>query len=130
MHLVSPAGTVIEETIKSAVDWLRLGIEVIGAVIVAVGIVAAIVAFLRQMAPHHDRKRLRTARTVLAHYLAIALEFQLAADILSTALAPTWDQIGKLAAIAAIRTALNYFLSIEMRNESSDQAPLDARADG
>jgi hypothetical protein len=39
----------------------------------------------------------------------------LAAEILSTSVTPTWDRIGKLAAIAVIRTALNYFLSKEIR---------------
>jgi uncharacterized membrane protein len=47
-----------------------------------------------------------------------SLEFQLAADILSTAIAPSWDRIGKLAAIAVIRTALNYFLVLELRNQT------------
>jgi len=56
-------------------------------------------------------------RLLLARYLALALEFQLGADILSTAISPSWDQIGKLGAIAVIRTALNYFLSMEMREE-------------
>jgi uncharacterized membrane protein len=47
--------------------------------------------------------------------LALSLELMLAADILITAVAPTWDDIGKLAAIAAIRTALNYFLEKELK---------------
>ena len=45
------------------------------------------------------------------------LEFQLGADILSTAVAPSWEQIGKLGAIAVIRTGLNFFLSMEMQSE-------------
>ncbi len=49
--------------------------------------------------------------------LGLALEFLLAADILSTAVAPTWDAIGKLAAVATIRTLLNYFLGQELVNE-------------
>ncbi len=56
-------------------------------------------------------------RLLLARYLALALEFQLGADILSTAISPSWDQIGKLGAIAVIRTALNFFLSREMEQE-------------
>ena len=44
----------------------------------------------------------------------LALEFTLAADILKTAVAPSWDDIGKLAAIATVRTALNYFLQKEV----------------
>lgn len=43
-------------------------------------------------------------------WLLLALEFELAADVLRTAISPTWDDVGKLGAIAAIRTALNYFL--------------------
>ena len=46
-----------------------------------------------------------------ATWILLALEFALAADILRTAVAPTWDDITKLAVIAAIRTMLNYFLA-------------------
>jgi len=61
-------------------------------------------------------------RLTLARFLAIALEFQLGADILSTAVAPTWDAIGKLAAVAIIRTALNYFLSRDMYETAATSA--------
>ena len=46
-----------------------------------------------------------------ATWILLALEFALAADIVRTAVAPTWDDITKLAVIAAIRTMLNYFLA-------------------
>ena len=49
--------------------------------------------------------------------MMLALELLLAADILITAVAPTWDEIGKLAAIAAIRTALNYSMEKELAAE-------------
>ena len=45
-----------------------------------------------------------------AAWIVLALEFALAADIIRTAIAPSWQEIGQLAAIAAIRTALNYYL--------------------
>lgn len=53
-------------------------------------------------------------RLELGRWLALALEFELAADILRTAVAPSWDEIGKLAAIIVLRTALNYFLRKEI----------------
>ena len=115
------AASVAEETVIAAIDWLRLGVEAFGAVVIAIGLVAAAVTFVRGLGrpaggtAHHSR--LQGTRRILAHYLAVALEFQLAADILATAVAPSWNQIGKLAAIAAIRTALNYFLSREMAEE-------------
>ena len=49
--------------------------------------------------------------------MALGLEFQLASDVLSTAVAPTFEVIGKLAAVAAIRTLLNHFLSKEREKE-------------
>ena len=52
-----------------------------------------------------------------AGWLVLALEFLLAADILRTAVSPTWNDIGRLAAIAAIRTFLNYSLSHDLHAE-------------
>lgn len=57
-------------------------------------------------------------RLTLGRWLAVALEFELAADILNTAVTPTWNEIGKLAAIATLRTALNYFLQLDIDQES------------
>lgn len=54
----------------------------------------------------------------MARWLALALEFELAADILNTAVTPTWNDIKKPVDIAAIRTALNYFLGKEIDAES------------
>lgn len=56
-------------------------------------------------------------RLFLGRFLALGLEFQLAGDILRTAISPSFTQIGQLAAIAAIRTALNFFLSKEIERE-------------
>ena len=52
-------------------------------------------------------------RLKLARWLALAIEFELAADIIRTMVAPTWNDIGQLAAIIVIRTALNFFLGRE-----------------
>ena len=46
--------------------------------------------------------------------VAVSLELLLGADVLATAVAPNWNDIGKLAAIAVLRTALNYFLGREL----------------
>ena len=51
-----------------------------------------------------------------AGWLVLSLEFLLAADILRTAISPTWTDIGQLAAIAAIRTFLNYSLAHDLRH--------------
>lgn len=111
---------VVEQTVQSAVEWLRLLIETLGALVIAVGIVIAVGGLLRHMAVRRGED-FTTIRLAFARYLALALELQLGADILSTAIAPTWDRIGKLAAIAVIRTALNFFLSREMKEEQGKE---------
>ncbi len=113
MEAASPA---IEGSIIWLVQWLKLGIETIGASLVGIGVLVAVALLVRNLATKRGGE-FTAIRLVLARYLALALEFQLGADILSTAIAPSWTQIGKLGAIAIIRTALNYFLSLEMKQE-------------
>jgi uncharacterized membrane protein len=108
------AGSSIEPAVVDAVHWLRLAIDLVGALVIGVGVAIALWGLAR--APGRRQAPDFTAvRLDLARYLALALEFQLGADILTTAVAPSWDQIGKLGAIAVIRTTLNYFLMRELR---------------
>ncbi|MCA1816536.1 MAG: DUF1622 domain-containing protein [Acidobacteria bacterium] len=134
-YVPSPASGGVETSVVSAVQWLRLGVETVGACIIALGVVSAAWQFVRALVPPQVESYNRI-RLTLARYLALALEFQLGADILSTAVAPSWDQIGKLGAIAVIRTTLNFFLTREMREErettraegaSADHLPPDPR---
>ena len=57
-----------------------------------------------------------------ATWLMLGLELELAADIIRSVVAPTWQDIGKLAAIAAIRTLLNYFLGRDVAELGEDAA--------
>ena len=105
-----------QNIVLQGVEWLRLTVETVGALVIACGIAVAVLDLLRSLfgRPGADFAAIRLS---FARYLALALEFQLAADILSTAVAPSWDRIAKLGAIAVIRTGLNYFLTLEMREE-------------
>ncbi|GBF82300.1 DUF1622 domain-containing protein [Aphanothece sacrum] len=53
-------------------------------------------------------------RLEFASWLALALEFQLGADVVATTVAPSFEALGKLGIIAVIRTFLNYFLTKEL----------------
>ena len=105
-----------ETLVIQAVSWLRLMVESVGALIIAFGIFAALYGFLKAFISRYP-DGFTPVRLTFARYLALGLEFQLAADILSTAVSPSWEQIGKLAAIAIIRTGLNFFLMKEMQQE-------------
>lgn len=116
-----PGAGSVEGTIINLVQWLKLIVETTGAIIIGLGVLTAAYQFVRALVPPRP-KSYTGIRLTLARHLALALEFQLGADILSTAVAPSWDQIGKLGAIAVIRTALNYFLIREMREEHATTA--------
>jgi uncharacterized membrane protein len=113
----TPTNAGAEEVVVNSVLWLKLAVEAVGALVIGIGMVAAVAEFVRAYRSPVIRDY-NDVRLTLARYLALALEFQLGADILSTAVAPSWDMIGKLGAIAVLRTALNYFLTREMEQES------------
>lgn len=116
----------VEVQVRSYVEWLRLLVEALGAVVIAAGLVLVVLSLARHLWSGGGRS-FTPIRLAFARYLTLALELQLAADILSTAVAPTWDRIGKLAAIAVIRTTLNYFLSKEIKEESAGEEAGRAR---
>ena len=101
---------------KDVVDVLIPIAEAAGALVIAVGVVVTFVTWLLSEL-RIKPKSYEGVRLQLGRYLALGLEFLLGADILATAVSPTFDEIGKLAAIATIRTALNYFLGQELERE-------------
>ncbi len=116
---LSPLFYQSEHYVITAVEWLRLIVEIMGAAVIGVGVVVAAVGCVKVMLGQ-DGGSFHRVRLTLARYLSLGLEFQLGADILATAVAPSWEQIGKLAAIALIRTGLNYFLMQEMKAAERD----------
>lgn len=96
------------------IEALAVAVEIATAFLIAFAILDALwrlAPLLFRRTPDQDSKL--EVRLGLGRWLALSLEFTVAADILRTAIAPSWNDIGKLAAIAALRTALNYFLERE-----------------
>ena len=107
----------LEAAVASVADFVQIIFEAASVLTVAAGGVAFVIALVAQRASN----TFANAKRVLARYLIIGLELQLAADIIATATNPSMEDIGKLAAIAVIRTFLNYFLVVEMRAEKETQ---------
>jgi uncharacterized membrane protein len=106
------------ELLKEATLWLAAGVEAGAALVIGL---AAIEAFLRALTLFVPRAAVpgepdakEAVRLKLGRWLAVALELELGADILRTAVAPTWTEIGQLGAIVVLRTALNFFLQQEI----------------
>jgi uncharacterized membrane protein len=119
LHNVNPPAAVdvlSEETLRTAVGVLVRLVEAAGAIIIVLGAAVAFWRFFRAL-PHRDPQAFVPVRLSLGRFLALGLEFQLASDVLRTAVAPTFEELGKLAAVAAIRTGLNFFLAREINEE-------------
>ena len=117
-----------EERLRDSVDLLVRLVEAAGAAVIFIGAVIAVAGFLRAL-PGRDPERFTPVRLSLGRFLALGLEFQLASDVLRTAIAPSFEELGKLAAVAAIRTALNFFLARELREEAAQVQAHAARSD-
>ncbi|GAB2823532.1 hypothetical protein GCM10027176_29970 [Actinoallomurus bryophytorum] len=119
----------VENTVSDGVSVLVTVVEVCGAVIIAVGAVWAFGTILVIAARRQRVRDFVPVRLTLGRFLALGLEFQLASDVLRTAIAPSFREIGQLAAIAAIRTTLNYVLAREIAEERRQVAERPAVPD-
>lgn len=115
-----------DSAIAAFVFGLKYAAELLGAITIGIGLVI-VVYHAATTWWRTEQRSYRWTRVQLSHYLVLALEFQLAADILSTSIAPNWADLGKLAAIATIRTALNFFLAQESREMQTDAAATGLR---
>ncbi|MFF1695464.1 DUF1622 domain-containing protein [Streptomyces sp. NPDC058257] len=107
-----------EPTLHDVIGLLVRLVESAGALVIFIGAVWAFVKFIRAGARGRRRAaEFNRIRMGLGRFLVLGLEFQLAGDVLRTAVAPSFAEIGQLAAIAAIRTVLNYFLGREIAQE-------------
>ena len=106
-----------EQSLRDVVDVLVRLVEAAGALVIFVGAAFAAVRFVVTGARTRSAEAFVPVRLGLGRFLELGLEFQLAGDVLRTAIAPSFREIGQLAAVAAIRTALNYFLGREIREE-------------
>ena len=117
-------------------DWVKQltlllaeGVEGAAAVVIGLAAIQAVLGSLRLFIPgvpirtEGGRDAKEVVRLTLGRWLAVALEFELAADILRTAITPSWNDIGQLAAIVVLRTVLNYFLQQEIDKAESRRAP-------
>ena len=109
----------MEDGLAAASKWAVFIIDAMALVVIVVGTMEAFVTGLWAMfATSATIAEGRRVWLRYGHWLVAGLTFLLAADIIESTVAPTWDEIGRLAAIAAIRTFLNYFLERDLRDES------------
>jgi uncharacterized membrane protein len=104
----------LKEWLSISTEYAVVIIDAMALVIILVGTVEAFVNGLRLMLSSRSGHERRDVWLRYARWLVAGLTFQLAGDIVETAIAPSWQDIGRLAAIAVIRTFLNFFLERDL----------------
>jgi uncharacterized membrane protein len=113
----------MEEVFKQAAGYIALGVEASAAIIIAYGAAQALYGAFRAVI--EKRSQVGQRKDVWLNFgvwLLLGLEFELGADIVRTAISPTWTDIGQLAAIGVIRTFLNFFLEKDLEKYESQDA--------
>lgn len=112
----------MEEWFAGITKHIALALEAISVILIAIG---GMDASWRLLNPGNAGKETqgvrRDAWLSFGRWLLLGLEFTLAADIVKSAISPSWDAIGKLAAIALIRTFLSYFLERDLKEAQLTQ---------
>ena len=105
-------------------------IDMLALVIIVVGTVEAFFGGLRAMLSSPTGHERRDIWLRYARWLVAGLTFQLAADIIETSITTDWEAVGRIAAIAVIRTFLNYFLDRDLDEirKRQHEAPETARS--
>jgi len=102
----------VEEVFKVFAGYAALGLEMTAAVLITIGGIEAVIGLIRR-SNRDPQKPFQNKKAVWLHlgvWLLLGLEFELGADIIRSAISPTWEQLGQLAAVAVVRTFLNYVL--------------------
>jgi uncharacterized membrane protein len=104
----------MEEIAITVTKYISHTVEVISAIIIGIALLQVMWGYCVTFSKNINNITKEALRLQFGSSVAVALELLLGADVLSTAVAPSWNDIGKLAAIAVLRTALNYFLEKEL----------------
>ena len=105
----------MEEIAKQITINTSHAVEILAAVIIGIAVLKVLLNYFSFLWLAKKVISKEEIRVQFGSSVAVALELLLGADVLATAVAPSWDDIGKLTAIAILRTALNYFLGKELK---------------
>lgn len=112
----------MEGIIIAIVNFVSSFAHFIAIIVVASGMVKAFWIFIVDIFTNKEsRNAIRESRLEIGHAFSLGLAFLIGASILKTTIAPTWNEIGQLAAIIAIRTILNFFLMKDISMISNEK---------
>jgi uncharacterized membrane protein len=121
----------IVETVRAAIEWAALGIEVLGAVVIVAGVlrVAITKGTIRFLFRLDEPGAYGRYKHQMGRSLLLGLEFLVAGDVVRTvALEPTLLNVSVLGLLVLVRTFLSWSLAVEIEGHwpwQSNQASVD-----
>lgn len=111
------------DVLVRATEYVVVAIDMLALLVIVAATASAFAQGIRLMVTRASQHAKRLVWLHYARWLVAALTFQLAADIIETSIRTDWQSIGRLGAVAVIRTFLNYFLErdlAELRERESE----------
>lgn len=106
----------MHELINGLAQYAAYFLETVAIAIILVGSIRTLIPYASHcMFSKQCLKEYAVARIQLGHSLSLGLEFLIGADILKSAVSPSWQALGQLAAIVAIRSVINFLLIWELK---------------
>jgi len=114
----------MEEMFKGIAEKIALAVELVAALLIGYGSLESLLGLLFRFRVQTNVRFGRRKDVFLRFgaWMLLGLEFELAADIVRSAISPSWTAIGQLGAIATIRTFLNYFLEKDIEELAERQS--------
>jgi uncharacterized membrane protein len=113
------------ETVRAAIEWAALGIEILGALVIVAGVlrVAITRGTIRFLFKLEEPGAYGSYKQQMGRSLLLGLEFLVAGDVVRTvALEPTLLNVSVLGLLVLVRTFLSWSLAVEIEGHWPWQA--------
>jgi uncharacterized membrane protein len=113
----------MREWLVLATEYAIVVIDALALLVVVFGTIEAFIGGLRFFFTSPSGRERRDVWLRYGRWLVAGLTFQLAADIIETSITTSWEAVGRIAAVAVIRTFLNFFLERDLAEVRERQEP-------
>jgi uncharacterized membrane protein len=111
----------MDSILRISIYYVSSAAQILAIIVIAVGLLRATFLYLKEAIMAGDsRKAIALGRLELGLSFSLGLGFLIGSSILRSAIAPSWDDIGKLFATIAIRTIINYFLQLDVSKTNKE----------
>lgn len=110
------------DIVMKILEIIVLVIKLVSVIVLLLGLlfcIRSLLAFAVSRRHGENEQQVQHIKNELGRYVLLGLEILIIADIIESIINPSFKDIGRLAAIVAIRTVISYFLNKEIQEAGS-----------